>query len=86
MDNQSAHLFYLEGRSMNKLRDTRVLKRISQMQLRQMSGVNQTKISWIENGFIKPKPEEEVKLARALGVKPEELFPVSEKQVARESR
>lgn len=77
MDNQTAHLFYLEGRSMNKLRDVRVLKRISQMQLRLLSGVNQTKISWIENGFIKPKPEEKIKLARALGVNPEELFPPS---------
>jgi transcriptional regulator with XRE-family HTH domain len=79
MDNQSAHLFCLEGRSMNRLRDVRVLKRFSQMQLRLLTGVNQTKISWIENGFVKPKPEEKIKLARALGVSPEEIFPSGEK-------
>ena len=60
---------------MNKLREVRVVRRISQMQLRLLTGVNQTKISWIENGYIKPKPEEKEKLSRALGLPVEAVFP-----------
>ena len=59
----------------NRLRDVRVLKRITQFQLRLQTGINATKISFIENGLMEPKPEEVRKLARALNVAPEEIFP-----------
>jgi transcriptional regulator with XRE-family HTH domain len=59
---------------MNKLRETRVIKRVSQFQLRLLSGVHQSKISLIENGLVQPRPEEMKKLARALNVTPAELF------------
>ena len=82
MENQfSAHLFHLEerfkGPHENKLRDTRVLRRISQMALMLSTGINATKISWIERGYIKPKREEVIKLSKALGVQPRDIFPES---------
>lgn len=63
---------------MNKLREVRVVKRVSQFQLRLSSGVHQSKISLIENGLIQPRPDEAKKLARALNVLPAELFPTLE--------
>lgn len=67
-------LFFLEV-PMNKLRETRVIKRVSQFQLRLLSGVHQSKISLIENNLIQPRPEEAKKLSKALGASAEELFP-----------
>ena len=60
---------------MNKLRETRVVKKISQFQLRVLTGIHQSKISMIENGLIQPRDDEREKLARALGARVEELFP-----------
>lgn len=62
---------------MNKLRDTRVLKRITQFQLRIATGVHQSKISMIENGLIEARDDEKKKLSRALGVTPQEIFQCS---------
>jgi transcriptional regulator with XRE-family HTH domain len=59
----------------NQLRVIRAQKRVTQFQLRLQTGLNATKISFIENGLIEAKPEEMKKLARALGVAPEEIFP-----------
>ncbi|TKJ32435.1 transcriptional regulator [bacterium (candidate division B38) B3_B38] len=58
----------------NRLRETRLLKRITQFQLRILTGIHQSKISLIENGLIDPTQDEEKKLAKALGTKVEELF------------
>lgn len=58
----------------NKLRETRVVKRISQFQLRVQTGIHQSKISLIENGLIEPREDEKKKLSRALGVTPQEIF------------
>lgn len=58
----------------NRLRETRLLKRITQFQLRILTGIHQSKISLIENGLIDPTQDEEKKLAKALGIKAEELF------------
>ena len=62
----------------NRLRDVRVLKRITQFQLRLQTGINATKISFIENGLVEPRDDEKKKLSRALGVKAEEIFPVQQ--------
>jgi transcriptional regulator with XRE-family HTH domain len=59
---------------MNKLRETRVVKRITQFQLRLSTGIHQSKISMIENGLIKPSEDEEKRLAKALGVSPEDIW------------
>lgn len=55
-------------------RDTRVLKRITQFQLRLLTGIHQSRISLIENGLIEPRNDEKERLARALGVKPEDIW------------
>lgn len=60
---------------MNKLRDVRVLKRITQFQLRIATGIHQSKISFIENGLIEPREDEAKRLSKALGVETQELFP-----------
>lgn len=59
---------------MNKLREKRVVKQITQFQLRIATGIHQSKISMIENGLIEPRPDERRKLAEALGVSPEEIW------------
>ena len=59
---------------MNKLREIRVVKRITQFQLRVATGIHQSKISMIENGLIEPREDEKKRLSKALGVKQEELF------------
>lgn len=63
---------------MNKLREARVLKKITQFQLRISTGIHQSKISLIENGFIAPKDTEKKLFSNALGVNIEDLFPTNE--------
>ena len=62
---------------MNRLREIRVVKRVTQFQLRVATGIHQSKISMIENGLIEPHSDERQKLAKALGVRQEEFFPNS---------
>jgi len=59
---------------MNKLRETRVVKRVTQFQLRIATGIHQSKISMIENGLIEPREDEKKRLAKALGVRVEEIW------------
>jgi transcriptional regulator with XRE-family HTH domain len=66
--------FLFEEDIMNRLREARVLKRITQFQLRLLTGIHQSKISMIENGFIEPRSDEKQRLAKALGVRTEEVF------------
>jgi len=61
------------------LRTARRLKDITQAQLAEQSGVDQRTISDIERGANKnPSWETVARIAKALGVAPEELFPVPE--------
>lgn len=79
MESQKSYPFFIGGdqmkRAENKLRDVRVLKRLTQMDLQLATDINHTKISWIENGYVIPRSMEKIKLADALGVTPKELFP-----------
>lgn len=59
---------------MNKLREIRVVKRITQFQLRLSTGIHQSKISMIENGLVEPRDDEKQRLAKALYVRPEEIW------------
>jgi len=59
---------------MNRLRQTRVVKRITQFQLRLSTGIHQSKISMIENNLVEPREDEKKKLAKALNVRPEEIW------------
>jgi transcriptional regulator with XRE-family HTH domain len=62
---------------MQKLKDIRYKKRLTQEKLAEISGVDQSTISSIENNPDKiPAWPTVAKLAKALDMKPEELFPV----------
>lgn len=62
---------------MMNLRTARLAKDISQAQLAELAGVDQTTISAIEIGRNQnPSWETAVRLARALDLNPEDLFPV----------
>jgi len=63
------------GASMNYLRDYRVKKLMTQKELAKASGVSQVTISFIENQLSEPMELTKQKLARALKVAPEKLFP-----------
>ena len=59
---------------MDRLREIRVVKRITQFQLRIATGIHQSKISMIENALVEPRDDEKKKLAKALGMRPEEIW------------
>lgn len=62
------------------LREARQRKGWTQVELAQRAGVTQVHISSIELGKVAaPSWETVSRLSKALGVKPETLFPVSEK-------
>jgi transcriptional regulator with XRE-family HTH domain len=60
---------------MNHLREVRFKKRLNQYRLALLTQVHQSRISLIENDLIEPRDYEKKKLAEALGVKSEDLFP-----------
>lgn len=60
---------------MNYLREFRVRKLMTQKELAKASGVSQVTISFIENQLSEPMDLTKQKLARALKVEPEKLFP-----------
>ena len=59
---------------MCNLRKIRFEQRVTQIDLMVKTGIWPSRISLLENGYLQPKPDEKEKLARALGVKIEELF------------
>jgi len=60
------------------LRTARRLKDITQAQLADLAGVDQTTISDIERGKNRnPSWETVQRISRALGVEPQEIFPIS---------
>jgi transcriptional regulator with XRE-family HTH domain len=68
---------------MNRLRETRVVRRVTQFQLRVATGIHQSKISMVENGLVEPREDEKARLAKALGVRVEEIFPEEVRRLER---
>jgi transcriptional regulator with XRE-family HTH domain len=61
-----------------KLKEFRIQKGLTQEQLEEISGIDQVHISSLETGKIKnPSWSVVSRLAKALDVSPEELFPVN---------
>ena len=58
-----------------KLKAMRYLSGMSQDELASLVKISQAKISRIELGYIRPSIEDKEKIARALEISPEELFP-----------
>jgi transcriptional regulator with XRE-family HTH domain len=61
---------------MNQLRVIRAGKRITQFKLGLMTEILQSRLSLIENGLIAPREDEKKRLAKALGVRTEEIWGV----------
>jgi len=74
MEVEKPHGFFVKEDTMNKLRELRVVKRVTQFQLRIVTGIHQSKISMIENGLVTPREDERKRLAKALGVRLEEIW------------
>ena len=68
------HAFFCWRYSMNRLHETRFFKNVSQHKLALLAGVHQSRISLIENGLIEPREDEKKRLAKALGVRVEEIW------------
>ena len=59
---------------MNRLKKTRFFKCVTQPLLALKTGIQQSRISLIENELVTPREEEKQKIAKALGVKPGTIF------------
>ena len=57
------------------LREVRFFRKFSQYDVALKTGLPQSKISLIENGYTAVKEEEKRKIAKALGCKVLEVFP-----------
>lgn len=71
---------------MNKLREVRVVKRITQFQLCLRTGIHQSRISHLENNLVVPREDECRKIAKALQKAPEEIFPESQTSLGKGKR
>jgi len=68
----------MERREMSPLKKARFERRLSQCILMLKTSIPQSRLSLIENGYYSPTPEEARKIAKALGLKVEEVFPKNE--------
>lgn len=60
---------------MNRLKETRMKKGLSQIALFSMTGIHPATISYVERQYLPASEEKQEKLAAALGVKKSWLFP-----------
>ena len=60
----------------NRLFETRIKHRISQYVIAQRTGIQQPRISIIERSLVTPRQDEKERIAAALCVKAEEIFPM----------
>jgi transcriptional regulator with XRE-family HTH domain len=59
---------------MNRLRIVRAEKKMTQFKLSVLTGIIQSRLSYIENSLIEPSEDEKKKIAEALGVRLEEIW------------
>ncbi|GAH61860.1 unnamed protein product [marine sediment metagenome] len=65
---------------MNRLKEIRNERGLSQLRLALLTGIAPSELSRIENGWIRPYPGWRKRLARALGATESELFPEEQKE------
>ncbi len=65
----------MEKKLQNRLKEARFYADRAQIQLWLETGVHYSTISRIESGYVKPNKMQKRRLARALGVKEDWLFP-----------
>jgi len=63
--------FFMESHM--DLREARFKKRLTQFDLCIKTGIQQSKISHFERGYLVPRDDEKKRLAKALGIKANEL-------------
>jgi transcriptional regulator with XRE-family HTH domain len=66
----------------NRLRVVRAERRVTQLALARKSQINATRISFIENGHVEPTASERDRIARALRVSVEIVFPPNQEAAA----
>lgn len=66
---------------MNRLKEIRFFKNVSQYELAKKADVHQSRISLIENDLSAPRSHEIKKIAEALGVKEDEIWGEAEVRV-----
>ncbi|MCF8051569.1 MAG: helix-turn-helix transcriptional regulator [Desulfobacterales bacterium] len=55
------------------LREARMKRQVTQWDLRLRAGINQSKVSLIERGYVQPSEEEKAAIAKALGLRVDEI-------------
>ncbi len=60
---------------MNRLKVIRAEKKMTQFRLALISNITQSRLSYLENSLLEPTEEEKTRLARALAVTVEDIFP-----------
>jgi len=60
---------------MNRIKEARFIRKMTQMRLFQLTGIWPSKISSVENGYVTPTELEKDKLAKVLELQKEWLFP-----------
>ena len=63
---------------LTRLRRERILRQMSLYDVRGRSGISVSKLSLIERGIEQPNEDEKHRLARALGLRLQDLFPIEE--------
>ena len=64
---------------MNKLKEVRFYKNVTQPLLALKTGIHQSRISLMENELVTPREEEKQKIADVLGVNVKDIFLIEEK-------
>jgi transcriptional regulator with XRE-family HTH domain len=70
---------------MNRLKVIRAERRLTQFKLALLSGITQSRLSYFENSLLMPTDDEKKKLAGALGMGVEEIFPEEEVRTCEQS-
>jgi len=60
---------------MNRLKEFRAIARVKQVELGVNIGIHASRLSQIECGWVRPRPDECIRIARALGVEERKIFP-----------
>lgn len=60
------------------LRRERILRQLSLYDIRDRTGISVSKLSLIERGIDQPNAEDKIRLAKALGISVQDLFPSTE--------
>lgn len=64
---------------MNRVFENRVLRRQTQYVLGLQTQIHQSRLSLIERGLILPREDEKKRLAKAFGIRVDDLFPTEVK-------